>query len=75
VIENLIGRSLQDDEGVNIEPSRVLKETPVGDERVRMFDRYLANLDQISQGATNLPEAELTAVIDEACMSVRHPAA
>lgn len=74
-LENLIGRSLQEDEGLNIQPSRVLKEAPVGEERSYAYDRYLRDLDQIAQRARDVPDAELETIIDEACDQVRHRSA
>ena len=70
-LEGLLGRRLSDDEGLNIQPSRVLKDAPTGDERKRAFDEYLGNLDQISRRAHG-KEDELDSLIDEACNHVRH---
>jgi hypothetical protein len=72
-IENLIGRSLREDEGLNIQPSRVLKEAPSGEERSYAYSRYLGHLDQLARRANDIPDEELDAVIDEACDQVRHP--
>jgi hypothetical protein len=71
-IENLIGRSLHEDEGLNIQPSHVLKEAPVDEERSYAYDRYLGDLDQLAQRAKDVPSEELEALIDEACDRVRH---
>jgi len=71
-IENLIGRSLCEDEGLNIQPSRVLKEAPAGEERSQAYSRYLGGLDQLAQRTKDIPDEELDAVIDEACDEVRH---
>ena len=70
-IESLLGRSLADDEGLNIQPSRVLKEAPVGEERSRAYDQYLGHLDTLARRTENVPDDELDAVIDEACDHAR----
>ncbi len=72
-LESLLGRRLLDDEGLAIQPSRVLQEAPVGEERARAYRDYLANCDKIAQRADGVSEEELDAVIDEACHQVRHP--
>ena len=72
-IENLIGRSLQEDEGLNIQPARILKEAPAGEERVRAYHRYLGHLDKLADRAKDVPDGELDALIDEACNRARHP--
>ena len=74
-IENLIGRSLHEDEGLNIQPSRLLKEAPVGEERSYAYDRYLGYLDRLAQRAQDVPDGDLEAIIDEACDQVRHRSA
>ena len=72
-IESLLGRRLADDEGLNIQPSRVLKEAPTGEERSRAYDQYLGHLDTIAQRTETVPDEELDAAIDEACNHARHP--
>jgi hypothetical protein len=71
-IETLIGRRLHDDEGLNIQPSRILKEAPTGEERTRAYSQYLANLDVLADRVKGVPDAELEAIIDEACDYARH---
>jgi len=71
-IEGLIGRRLADDEGVNSQPSRVLKDAPTGDERSRAYNEYLRNADTLSRRADNVPDEEIEALIDEACDRARH---
>jgi hypothetical protein len=72
-IESLLGRRLADDEGLNIQPSRVLKEAPTGEERSRAYDHYLGHLDALARRAETVPDEELDATIDEACNHARHP--
>lgn len=72
VIESLLGRQLQDDEGLNIQPSRVLKEAPVGEERSRAYAQYLTHLDMLAGRVKDIPDDELDAIIDEACDHARH---
>jgi hypothetical protein len=73
-IEGLLGRALREDEGLNIQPSRVLKEGPTGEERARAYRDYLANCDRIARRADSVPDEDLDAAIDEASHHVRHPA-
>jgi len=72
VLESLLGRQLQDDEGLNIQPSRVLKEAPVGEERSRAYAQYLSHLDMLAGRVKDIPDDELDAIIDEACDHARH---
>ena len=72
-IESLVGRGLRDDEGLNIQPSRVLKEAPEAEERFRAYKQYLDQIDRLGQRAANIPDDELDALIDEACDRIRHP--
>lgn len=72
-IEGLLGRPLRDDEGLAIQPSRVLKEAPTGEERLRAYRDYLANCDKIAHRADGVSDEELDAAIDEASHRVRHP--
>ena len=72
VIESLLGRQLQDDEGLNIQPSSVLKEAPVGEERSRAYAQYLSHLDMLAGRVKDIPDDELDAIIDEACDHARH---
>jgi hypothetical protein len=71
-IESLLGRRLADDEGLNIQPSRVLKEAPTGAERAAAYGEYLNDLNRLGGRADGIPDAELDAIIDEACDHVRH---
>jgi hypothetical protein len=73
-IENLLGRALRDEESLTIRPARILKDAPTGDERARVFDRYLGHLDVLAERAKNVPESEIDAAIDEAVEQVRHKA-
>ena len=72
-IEGLLGRPLREDEGLNIQPSRVLKEAPTGEERARAYRDYLANCDQIAQRADGVTDEALDAALDEASPHARHP--
>ena len=71
-IESLIGRRLQDDEGLFIQTSRILKEAPAGEERVRAYDQYLGHLDMLAGRAKDVPDADLDAIVDAACDHARH---
>ena len=71
-IETLIGRKLQEDEGLSIQPSHILHEAPVGEERSRAYASYLDHLDMLSTRASEIPDPELDAVIDAACDYARH---
>jgi hypothetical protein len=71
-IESLLGRSLADDEGLNIQPSRVLKDAPTGEERARAYDQYLGHLDTLAERTDDLPDEQLDTATDEACDHVRH---
>jgi hypothetical protein len=70
-IEGLLGRALHEDEGLNIQPSRVLKEAPTGEERGRAYRDYLANCDKIAQRAESVSDEELDAAIDDASYHAR----
>src|SRR5437763_1033816 len=72
-LEGLLGRRLSEDEGLSIQPSRVLKEAPTGEERARAYRDYLANCDKIAQRADGVSDEELDAAIEEACHQIRHP--
>jgi hypothetical protein len=71
-IESLLGRRLADDEGLNIQPSRILKEAPEGEERKRAYQRYLSHSDALADRAAQVSDDELDGAIDEACDHVRH---
>ena len=71
-IEALLGRPLGDDEGLSIHASRVVKEAPTGEERVRAYGRLLEHLDKLSRRADGVADEQLDAAIDEACDRVRH---
>ena len=72
-IESLLGRRLADYEGLNIQPSRILKDAPAGEERSRAYDQYLGYLDTLARRTEAVPDEELDAAINEACNEVRHP--
>ena len=55
VLEGLLGRTLQDDEGLNIQPSHILKEAPTGEERTRAYTEYLSHLDALAERAKVSP--------------------
>jgi hypothetical protein len=70
-IESLLGRSLADDEGLNTQPSRLLKVAPAGEERTNAYERYLAHSDMLADRARDVPDDTLDAAIDEACDHAR----
>ena len=72
VIESLIGRRLLDDEGLNIQPSRIVKDAPTGEERTGAYCQFLGHLDKLADRANDVPDVELEAIIDEACGHARH---
>ncbi len=74
VIESLLGRRLQDDEGLDILPSRMLKEAPAGEERTRAYRQYLDHLDMLSGRVEDVSDAEIEEIVSEACDHARHPA-
>ncbi len=59
-------------EGLNIQPTRVLQEAPTGDERTRAYRQYLDHIDKLAARVENVSEAELNAIVDEACDHARH---
>ena len=71
-IESLLGRHLQDDEVVNIHPSRLLNEALTGEERSQAWSGYLRQLGALADRAKDIPDEELDAIIDEACDHARH---
>ena len=71
-IESLIGRSLTEDESLNIQPSRVLNEAPSGEERAHAYRQYLNDLDELARRAKDVPDDELDVLIEEACKHARH---
>lgn len=72
VLERLVGRQLAEDESLNITPTRVYHEAPVGEERVSASKEYLASLDRIAVHADTIPADEFEALVSEACEHVRH---
>ncbi len=73
-IENLLGRTLSDEESLTIRPARILKDAPTGDERARAFRRYQDHLDLLADRVKDVPEEDIDAAIDEALHAVRHKA-
>jgi hypothetical protein len=73
VLEGLIGRTLQEDEGLSIQPSHILQESPTGDARVFAYSRYLEHLDKLAGRVNGIADNELEPLIDEACGQARHP--
>ena len=71
-LESLLGRGLRDDEGVSIQPSHILQEAPIGAERSRAYQDYLASLDRLSMRAADTDDDAMDAAINEACGLARH---
>lgn len=71
-IEGLLGRRLADDEGLNIQPSHVLREAPEGEERAQAYKKYLDHAGTIATRAEGIGDEELEAAVDEACDHARH---
>jgi len=70
-IENLLGRTLRDEESLTIRPARILKDAPTGDERARAFRRYQDHLEMLADRVRDVPEEDIDAAIDEALHAVR----
>ena len=70
-MENIIGRSLREDEAISI---HVYKPAPRGKAREDASRRLLERIDKTAQKAQGIPEEEIDAAIDEAANYVRrHP--
>ena len=70
VVENLLGRSLRDDEEVSImalDPHPA----PSGHERRASADRLRSALDQLADKAQNVIDGEVDAAVDEAMDHIR----
>ena len=70
-IEGILGRSLREDESLTIRPAKMTKDAPAGEERVRRFGQFTADLDRVAGRVKDVPEDELDAAIDEATRYVR----
>ena len=70
-IESLLGRSVTDDEGLDIQPARILKDARTGEERKRSYDNFLGHSDKLASRASGLPVDALDAAIDEGCDQAR----
>ena len=68
-MESLLGRSLQEDEGISI---NVYKPAPTGEAREEASRRLLERIDKTAQKVKGVPEEEIDAAIDEAADYVRH---
>jgi hypothetical protein len=56
---------------LNIQPLRILKDAPVGDDRLLAYNQYLADLDKIAARTAAFSDAELECAIDDACDQAR----
>ncbi|MBI4906875.1 MAG: hypothetical protein HY820_24820 [Acidobacteria bacterium] len=70
-IENLLGRTLLEEESLTIRPARMLKDAPVGEVRTRLFGQYRQDLDRLADRVKDVPEEELDAAVDEALRHIR----
>jgi hypothetical protein len=68
-MENIIGRSLREDEAISI---HVYKPAPTGDAREEASHRLLERIDKTAQKVQGVPEEEIDAAINEATDYVRH---
>ena len=68
-MENIIGRSLLEDEVIAI---NVYKPAPSGQAREDASRLLLERIDKTAQKAKGVPEEEINAAIDEAVDHVRH---
>jgi hypothetical protein len=73
-IENLLGRTLRDEESLTIRPTRILQDAPCGEDRANAFRRYQNHLDRLASRVGNVPAEEIEGAIDEALYAVRHDA-
>ena len=69
--ESLLGRMLGENESVTIRPEVVLKEAPTGDDRARLFRRYLDHLNVLAERVNDVPEKEIEEAIEVAIKGVR----
>jgi hypothetical protein len=70
-VEILLGRRLQQEETISVQ-AYPTHEAPAGREREEGWRRLMERIDKTAARATNVPEAELDALIDEATEYVRH---
>ncbi|MGP8247470.1 MAG: hypothetical protein ACLQVN_23530 [Bryobacteraceae bacterium] len=75
VLEGLLGRALQEDEGFSIHLGRMVQDAPIGEDRTRAYNCYLQHLDALAERVKTVPDHELDALIEEAFDRVRHPPA
>ena len=68
-MEDIIGRSLEEDEAISI---NVYKPAPTGLARDEASRRLLARIDKTAQRAQGASEKKIDAAIDEAVDHVRH---
>jgi hypothetical protein len=73
-IESLLGRPLREEESVTVRPSLILKEAPVGEERVRAAQKLKGHLDLLAARVKDVPEDEIERAVDEAIENIRHKA-
>ena len=73
-IEDLLGRTLLDEESLTIRPVQILKDAPIGSERVTAFRRYQDSLDRFAERVRDVDEEEIDAAIDEAVRAARRQA-
>jgi hypothetical protein len=73
-IEDLLGRTLLDEESLTIRPARILQDAPSGEERTTSFHRYQDSLDRLADRVKDVGEEEIDATIADALRAVRHRA-
>jgi len=71
-LDSLLGRSLRDDEGVNIQLSHILQDAPVGEARSRAYRDYLSSLDRLNARSADTADDVVESAIDESCKMARH---
>ena len=74
VIENLLRRTLREEESLAIRPARILQEPPTGADRSLAFHRYRENLDLLADRVRDVPEEEIDRALAEALHVIRHRA-
>jgi len=72
-LESLLGRPLREEETISVQvwPTQ---EAPTGAQREDAWRRLMERIDRTAARATDIPEAELDALIDEAVQYGRHSA-
>jgi hypothetical protein len=71
VVARLLGRPLEPEEHISVMAYQP-HQAPSGDERAELARRFKERIDKTAAKLTDIPEAELDELIDEAVDHVRH---